>query len=264
MKDYTIAITTFLERYDLLKNLINQIRSFNQESDIILCINGDVNGQFNEEYRKNILKLCSSHNNIFPIFFIETRGLSKMWNTSIIHSPTDHVLMLNDDLDITTNEFHTICSEISKAHNQLLSSGKDLPVKDLFITINLSFSHFLINKKLFEYIGYFDERFLGFGEEDKDFSFRLQLVTKTNIRNHQISGIKNLDSRIKNPDVFGILGGKAKYTQFNQNFRDQKYKKDPDGVIHRWPHPVKKVLNEIPHYECESFFQKNKHKICKR
>ena len=50
-KKYTIVITTFSKRFDLVTNLITQIREVTK-NPIILTINGERDGVLNEEYRK--------------------------------------------------------------------------------------------------------------------------------------------------------------------------------------------------------------------
>ena len=69
-----------------------------------------INDFINEEYRKNILNLCLLYENVFPIFFVEMRGLSKMWNTLLIHSTKDDLLILNDDINVTSNNMFEVVS----------------------------------------------------------------------------------------------------------------------------------------------------------
>ena len=99
MNNYTIGITTFSKRFGFVNNLVEQIRSFNNNK-IIIAINGEKDGNFSEDYRKDILKLCSSFDKIYPFFYIETRGLCKLWNTILINSDSHNSIILNDDLEI--------------------------------------------------------------------------------------------------------------------------------------------------------------------
>ena len=66
----------------------------------MVVINGEKDGDFKEDYRKKILELCTSIKNVYPIFYLETRGLSKLWNTLLITSDSDNLLILNDDIEI--------------------------------------------------------------------------------------------------------------------------------------------------------------------
>ena len=95
MNNFDIGITTFSLRYDFVESLVKSIRTLGIDNNIFLCINGEKDSNFSEEYRQKILSLCLNYKNVFPIFFVETRGLSKMWNTLLIHSTKEDVLLLN-------------------------------------------------------------------------------------------------------------------------------------------------------------------------
>jgi hypothetical protein len=95
MNQFSIGITTFSKRFSYVETLVSQLRTYTG-ADILISVNGDYNKNFNNEYRKKILSLCSNYDNIYPIFFPEQRGLSKLWNTLIVHSKTDWCLLLND------------------------------------------------------------------------------------------------------------------------------------------------------------------------
>ena len=68
--NFDIGITTFSLRFNFVESLISKIRELGIENNIYLCINGEKDSDFNEEYRKKILTLCSSYPKIFPIFFV--------------------------------------------------------------------------------------------------------------------------------------------------------------------------------------------------
>ena len=117
MENFTIAITTFAKRYDYIVNLIPQIRNYT-DNKIILIINGEKDGEFDETYRKNVLELCAKYNNVYPTMFVETRGLCKMWNTGLILSDKDDILILNDDIEILSTRNDSI--------KQYVDSGMEL------------------------------------------------------------------------------------------------------------------------------------------
>jgi len=152
MINYTIGITTFSLRFDLLERLVHQIRNY-RNVNIIICINGEIKSNFIESYRLKVMKLCTENTNIFPIFFIEQRGLSKMWNTILSHSDSDNVLMLNDDIEINSSD---------------IFDKLDILESIELIKLNNSFSNFIVNRRVIDYVGWFDEKLLGFGEEDGD------------------------------------------------------------------------------------------------
>ena len=101
----TIGITTFSKRFDMLSKLIGQIRTYITDP-IVVVVNGEqqipggCSVNFDDNYRKKVLELCSSYNDVYPVFFIEMRGLSKLWNTIINTSITNDILLLNDDIEV--------------------------------------------------------------------------------------------------------------------------------------------------------------------
>lgn len=250
---YTIAITTFSKRFDLLKNLLTQIRKHDQNNKILICINGEKDGVFNQEYRAKILSLLVEYPNTYPIFFTEIRGLSKMWNTLICHSDNENIVMLNDDIEILTNEIFEKINDIFK----------NIEFKTLGL-INHSFSHFLIKKSFIDKLGYFDERLIGFGEEDGDIIYRI-IEANEKIFSININGIINIVSDIRHDDVEkgSINGIQHKYSNFNRNFAmTKKYSKDENSKIQgMFDYPVKKILCDEKQYPYEHFFNENKSKL---
>ena len=240
--EYTIGITTFSKRYELVVKLVKQIRSFTDET---ITINGEKDGEFDDQYRRNMLELCSSFPSVFPTFFIETRGLSKMWNTVLIMSNTEHVLMLNDDIEINGPEiFNVVTNNINSESFTGLSK------------INSSFSHFIVSKLIMDKIGYFDERLLGFGEEDGDITYRL-LKHNININNIYSPNVVNIVSNIRHEHVKSGIG---KYSHFNRDFiYNRKYRSNMDSNIRgMFDTPMDQLLPDINQYPTEKFFKDNK------
>lgn len=242
--DITIAITTFSKRLGYVEKLLPQIRQ-HTSAKIILIINGEKDGDFNEEYRLKILSLCLNHANVFPIFFIETRGLSKLWNTGIIASNCEHILMLNDDIEIHSNDIFEVC----KAHIESKQfSG--------LTKINGSFSHFIVNKSFIDKIGYFDERLLGFGEEDGDISFRM-LKHNYKVNDISIGGVHNIISPIRHEHIKSGIG---KYSSFNREFIYTKKYSSNNKSLHKgmFDTPMDQLLPDVNQYPYENFFKENK------
>jgi hypothetical protein len=243
--NFDIGITTFSLRYDFIHNLIQQIKSLNIQNNIYLAINGEKNSQFDESYRQQILKLCLSYENIFPIFFTEIRGLSKLWNTLIVHSSKEDILLLNDDINIySSNIFNVVSDYIENNPNYGLT------------TINNTFSFFVVNHKFINELGYFDERLLGFGEEDGDILYRIIKKTGKTIERLNVSGVENIVSDV----VYDhIKKGMGKYSLFNRNFIfNEKYQ--CNGNIYYFPENIEceQKLNDQQLYPYESFFRENK------
>jgi glycosyltransferase involved in cell wall biosynthesis len=244
INNFDIGITTFSLRFDFVEKLIKDIRNLGVSNNILLCINGEKDSNFDEEYRKKILSLCSSHTNVYPIFFIETRGLSKLWNTLVIHSTKDNILLLNDDIDIYTDEIFRSVS------NHLISNE----YRGLTI-INNTFSFFIVNKNTLHDLKYFDERLLGFGEEDGDIMYRYKKHTGNEVFRINVSGVKNIVSDIRHNHIKNGIG---KYSLFNRNYIfNQKYK--CNGDIFYFPYGIEcdKVLDDIMQYPYETFFKEN-------
>ena len=160
---FTVGITTFVHRFDrYFMPLLNRLREFDRQTEIIVAVNGEHDTAFDEQYRSRILAFLSGQPSVFPVFFPRFRGLSKLWNTIMIHATHDHVLMLNDDIMISSSK---VLGEVRKL------IGKN---KGRSFIINRSWSHFVLGREEIDQLGYFDERLLGIGEEDGDMSWRYQ------------------------------------------------------------------------------------------
>jgi len=245
---FSIGITTFSKRIDLVISLVGKIRMFTS-CDILIAINGDYDKDFNEDYRKKILELCLTYTNIYPIFFPEQRGLAKLWNTLIVHSKQEWIFIINDDIEITSGEMF----------DSFIPSVIDKP--DIYI-VNGTFCHFLVHKDKIDELGYFDERFLGFGEEDWDMIHRYIEKYQFNIEYVYVGGVVTVISSLADDNIRGI-NGYGKYSDFNCYFRDQKYRPDNEGIKSNFQYPVVKVIDDIKQYPYENFFKLNKHKLKK-
>jgi glycosyltransferase involved in cell wall biosynthesis len=248
MKNYSIGITTFSKRFDHLSKLVDQIRQLD-DCDILLTINGNYNCEFDEDYRKKVLSLCCQYTKIYPIFFPEQRGLAKLWNTITIHSKTDWILMVNDDIELTENEIFTILNNLSKNEPDIKR-------------INGSFSHFILHKDCIDDLGYFDERLLGFGEEDGDIFYRYIKKYNKWLQNISVHGFKNLCVSTRDEN---IKAGTGKYSAFNRNFcfhnNNCKYKPDDNGISGMFGLKMIKNLVDEPQYCYEKFFKEHKNKL---
>ncbi len=131
----SIGITTFEERFERhFIPLLRRIRSYGVQNEIIVAINGEHERAFGEDYRQRILTFIAGCQNVYPVVFPRFRGLSKLWNSVIIHATQDYVLMLNDDIMITKPTFlEDIASAIRR------NQGRTF-------LINSSWSHFVMNR----------------------------------------------------------------------------------------------------------------------
>lgn len=245
--NFDIGITTFSLRYDFVDRLITKIRSLGIPNNIFLCINGEKDSQFDENYRKKILTLCNNNPNVYPIFFVETRGLSKMWNTLIIHSTKENILILNDDIELVNeNMFDVVSNHIESDEYYGLSK------------INDTFSFFVINKNLIDELGYFDERLLGFGEEDGDITYRMISKKGKDVYRLYVQGVYNIISDIRHTH---IKPGVGKYSHFNRDFTfNIKYdcNSTKSNISGMFGMVCDQILEDLNQYPYENFYLKNK------
>jgi len=251
----SIGITTFKRRLQLLKNLIKQIRHFDKFVDILVTVNGDNDAQFDESYRKDLLNFMAQTDNVFPIFFPSFSGLSKMWNTLIIHSPTEHILILNDDIILNedSNIFPTISEVIQR--------------EELFV-LNDSWAHFVISKKIAYLLKYFDERLLAFGEEDGDMVWRFIQMFGKPPPDVIVRGISNICEgyHISPTNIETCMVGRRQVPKFNRYFMfNHKYRftNNAEDIKGMFDAPCQKLLQDVQQYPYEEFKEKNKWNIKK-
>lgn len=250
INNFDIGITTFSLRLNFVETLVSKIRELGVKNNIYLCINGEKDSNFDERYRQKILKLCLEHSNVYPIFFVETRGLSKMWNTLIIHSTKEDILILNDDIDLVTDNMFKVVSE-HIVSDQYYGLSK----------INGTFSFFVINKNLIDELGYFDERLIGFGEEDGDITYRMLSKKGVDVYQLYAQGINNIVSDVRHEH---IKPGVGKYSWFNRNFTfTKKYKCDnaTSGISGMFGMVCDPILPDENLYPYEKFFKENKNNL---
>lgn len=248
MNKLTFVITTFKERSIIVKQLVKDIKSFHKNKyDIILLINSNNEEELNENYRKEMLQFSSEYENIYVFTLPEFKSLAKMWNTGVIFSRTEYNLILNDDIEYKNPDL------VDKIFNHINSTNSQ------FFTINFSFSHFVITKTILHKLGYFDERFISFGEEDGDmvhryiemFNSKIENININNLINsnrHELSS-SNLDTHVNNKPTV------------NRKIAEMKFLPDKNGIFGMSPKPLKKVWSDYQQYPYEMFFIKNKHNI---
>lgn len=250
--NYTIGITTFSKRFDLFKNVLSKIRLYKPTTPVLVAINGNYNTEFDENYRVEIIKLIASYNYVYPIMFTEFRGYAKMVNTLVIHSPTETLLHVQDDVDIIDESFFTSFENI-------------LPKITRMCKFNGSFSHACYTKQGMIDLGWMDERLLGMGEEDGDLTHRYITKYKEQFPEHQLSGIHNIVSDVVDETV---IKGVGKYTKQNREFIGLwtpgvgKYvRRDDSTIAGMFGQPMTKVIPDKEQYPYEQFYLDNKDKL---
>lgn len=220
-ENITIGITTFEARFDqYFIPLLKRIRECT-DSEIVVAVNGENSRPFGAEYRRKLLNCIADYENVYPIFFPRFRGLSKLWNSIAIHATHDHILMLNDDIMIESQNFmNDVCDSLRR------NGGRTF-------LINKSWSHYLINRDELDTLGYFDERLLGIGEEDGDMSWRYIKQYGEAIPSFKIKSFQNFAEesvRSYKPVNIQTHSG-TKYSLFNKKFmHEEKYSPVAEGI----------------------------------
>jgi predicted glycosyltransferase involved in capsule biosynthesis len=251
MEPITICITTFKRRLEIFKSLVDQIKQFYPDIQILVAINGEHEDGMDEDYRKNILQYISTKNNVIPIMFTEFRSLSKLWNNLVIFSKTNYNLVLNDDLVFENpNIILDIQNTIEKTR------------LGLFV-INGIWSHFVVNKEKLHDLGYFDERLLSHGEEDGDMLWRYIEKYDSGVPSLAIPGIYNMAEGTDTPTT-NMDSHYLNKPRFNSTFISEKYKESENAIISGWfGKPRIKVIDDQTQYPYEMFWWKNRKNIKK-
>lgn len=217
MIKYSICIATFIKRFnEYFKPLLFTIKRIRPDIEIIVVINGEHNQKFDNKYRQDILEFISNFDNIYPIMFPQQRSCSKLWNTALWNASNHLCLRIDDDVTILEGFFEQLESIIVNEQRSF--------------KINGSWSHTFLNRLEVNDIGWFDERFLGGGEEDGDFEWRYENKLHRPFMN--ISGFNIINHWDKVNFEECLVGHRKIYgkrSKFNVEFRDQKYKKDDNG-----------------------------------
>lgn len=206
--ELSIIITTFDKRFfTFALPLISQIRSI-VDTPIFVIINGNYTKNFANNNLQLFLAQLGNFSNIYPSSFANFHGCAELWNTGIVNSDSEYCLILNDDINLFPFEFDI---ELEKIVDLLDNEG--------LLTINNSFSYFAISRKCISEVGFFDEHFLGIGNEDIDYTYRYKSVYKKSHYDFGSSNFFNLSDNSRDSEISENLG--EKYSKFNSNiFRE--------------------------------------------
>lgn len=251
MNPYSIVITTFDQRFEpFLKPLTNSIRELRPNIDIFVMVNGPAAGKFDPVYRSSLLQFLATQDRCYPTLFPNFQALAKLWNRGALTSTTKHILILNDDLGIDCN----LQPNFFDALEEILNTKKET------FKINGSFSHFCLNKDELIDVGFFDERLLGIGEEDGDFTWRYFAKYGQEILSINLAGITNVQSPLADA---GFTKGIGHYAKFNRDFiKNEKYQEVLiGGYKGMFDKRSKKKLADEIQYPYERFYLQNRHKL---
>lgn len=202
---YSIGITTFSKRFHELENLITKIRKYRPNVPILVAVNGNIDESLDDQYRAKVLNLAAQHSYVYPIMFLSARGYSKLANTLVIHSPTEHLICFNDDTDIEDeNAFDAL--------EQLLVNNKE----ELIYKMGADFSQAVFTKRGMIDIGWYDERYLSFGSEDLDLYDRyFKKYGRALPAYYHISGFKHLRASTVDDSFDDTNPKNPRYSAFN-------------------------------------------------
>ena len=257
---YSIAVQTFVHRFDkYFKPLMRSLSDMRPDVDKVIFVNAQHKTGLDENYRKEILSFAASCPRTYLIMTPWCRGLAYMWNICANHAQTPYILNMNDDVSLLPGFF--------EQYEQMI--GYQAQHGHESFRINGSFSHFSIyHQDLFD-VGYFDERLIGFGEEDGDWLWRWEVAKGKTMRVFGSDKIINhIDQHHTNSENMVKYAGK--YSKFNSDWIfSNKYQPDvpidpskPKAVsLYGRPIQMRDGAFTPDYYPTERFYRENLHRL---
>lgn len=241
---YAIVVTTHSRRFSRCLSLVKMLSErLTNHINIYIVINADTWGPFDPKKRSQFLRELTKLDRVFPVCFGKPQGMSSLWNTGLRLADSDTIFVLQDDLFL---EASTI--------QQTFDSAAEILAYEKMLLLNESFGSFGIRYSCLQEVGWFDERFVGFGEEDVDYSSRFLSEYGKCIPSLSVAAFNNESSEVGYEE---IIRGKGKYSLFNKVFMELKYyKKLTEGEKYAWGHSK---IATPDFYPGESFLSKHRH-----
>jgi hypothetical protein len=228
--DLSIVITTFQERFEVYTiPLVESIRSVSS-LPITIVINGNLESLPETQKLQKFFAKVSEFMNVYPVTFQTFQGCAKMWNTGIIHSRASKVLILNDDVSIIPEHF-----------NPDIHDALSLLSKSNVLTLNASWSHFLIDKQCISDFGWFDEHFIGIGNEDGEYAERYSRITGDYIPTVKVKAFLNVSDSTRD---LGVVSNDSKYSLFNSTLNQLRHQQ-PSLNTYVNPYPLYEWQNKM-------------------
>ncbi len=240
--DWCISIMTYSKRLNYLTTLIENIRSQDKDIIIYLAINGDYNVDdpfnsiYNEEYRRNILKLALSYNNIYIRHYAMFRSCAYIHNDLVCNCGKENVIISNDDVLFKDG----FLIDFKDFINNLDDKSKYL------VRVNGSFStHFLTRNFLIDN-NFYNEKFLGIGCEDCEFTERNCLFTKNTILSFKTDKHDNYAGHtITELSNQGAVTDGTSCNKYHTHTQEVSYRESRiTGYVYENPRPVEKYFIE--------------------
>jgi hypothetical protein len=254
---YSIAIQTFVYRCEAhFKPLLAELDRQAPTVAKVVFVNGQHGEPFDQAYRSDILGYVARFPNVYPIMSPIVRGCAFMWNTCCNFTDTPVILNLNDDVTVHDGfipEYETLLAHLP----------------DETFTLGGFSSASIRRQDLFD-VGYFDERLLGFGEEDGDWVWRWIAKRGRDIRQVHTAKLTN-HSHPAPTDSKNMRKHLDKYSAFNREWLfANKYELAPQtgvnaGPLHAGMFDAPARLRpggETPHYyPAERWYRDNIHRL---
>lgn len=236
-----IVITTFQKRQlDYCLPLVSGLRVSGCQSPIVVIINGEAGNTIDARSRRSFLRALSEFDDVHPVALRGMVGLARMWNLGIQVGDAASTTILNDDLII----------DVSTAASQLTRLASAAATDGLAVA-NGSWSMFAVSRQVIRDVGWFDERLLGFGEEDGDYSWRYRQQYGHYPKGLSLPALID----IKEPTRQDVAAGSSKYSLVNRVFTRIKFDGLSDDMLIEAEPPPSSRLRTPDFYPGETFRQ---------
>jgi hypothetical protein len=213
--------------------------------EVNVFLNGHYDLGKQVQYLRDVTTFLRHYPAIHYITNLHHQPLARGWNWLILMSICPIVLVLNDDISLDW-EFRRNLENLKR-------------VPGIF-TLNNSWSHFVIHKDIVRAVGWFDERFLGVGDEDGDYICRLAQkgIPLGNVAIHGLHNFVAPQDDASWTHLSGAIHGK--YSLINQEFFTKKWWHSaygpvpPEGLFkvrgegYEWDAARNPAVEEAPEY----------------
>lgn len=263
---YSITIQTYVYRFEpYFKPLLAEVHRQRPDVEKVVFVNGQHKEKFHEDYRKSMMQYASEFQNTFLLMSPIVRGCAFMWNNCINYSSGEYVLVISDDVIIYDGFFDEFEQMLAYNHQH----------GDESFRINYHWGHFCIYRKDVmdseNGVGYFEERLIGFGEEDGDWMWRYQNRHNRHMRNYTTNKLPfHTDNTClpgKNTRPLKLGDTDSKYSAFNREFMESKMEHDPTGtndgcgISRGFALKLKPGMETPNYYPGEKWYRENIHRL---
>lgn len=237
-RSIAIVITTFEDRQEeCCLPLILSLRAAGCDWPIVVALNGNFSRPYSVPRRQEFFSKASACGDTSFITFRAFTSLSRIWNLAIQATAADIIVVLNDDVVINSS---LVMADLKRLVDVAEAEG--------LVLGNNSFSHFCISRNQIEQLRWFDERFIGVGEEDGDFAWRYEKMVGRIPPSLVIPSIKNIshpsgaDLKVGKFSWASRLFSQVKFAPSDSGLSGGRYSRKVEQVIADFdPHPLSRV-----------------------